>query len=117
MAEEVRADHIKVKWKKPKDNGGEELKGYIIEKMDLDTGRWVSAGEVKTKQSHLAIAFAFNISQFFHFLFNLLLTLTLEELIFFFNFQSWRLVDLLFTSKFSPHNEEILLKLKGCFMK
>lgn len=48
MAEEVRADHIKVKWKKPKDNGGEELKGYIIEKMDLDTGRWVSAGEVQT---------------------------------------------------------------------
>lgn len=46
-AEEVRADHITVSWKKPEDNGGSEITGYIIEKMDMDSGRWVSAGEVK----------------------------------------------------------------------
>lgn len=45
-AEEVRADHITVSWKKPKDNGGSEITGYILEKMDMETGRWVSAGEV-----------------------------------------------------------------------
>ena len=45
-AEEVRADHIKIKWKKPKDAGGCPLTGYVIEKMDTDTGRWVPAGEV-----------------------------------------------------------------------
>lgn len=45
-AEEVRADHITVSWKKPKDNGGSDITGYIIEKMDMDSGRWVSAGEV-----------------------------------------------------------------------
>lgn len=46
-AEEIRADHITVSWKKPEDNGGSEITGYIIEKMDMESGRWVSAGEVK----------------------------------------------------------------------
>lgn len=44
-AEEVRANHIKVKWQKPADNGGSEITGYVLEKMDMDTGRWVPAGE------------------------------------------------------------------------
>lgn len=44
--EEVRADHIKVSWKKPKDNGGSEITGYIVEKMELDSGQWIPAGEV-----------------------------------------------------------------------
>ena len=46
MAEEVRADHIKIKWKKPSDAGGTPITGYVVEKMDVDTGRWVTAGEV-----------------------------------------------------------------------
>lgn len=45
--EEVRKDHITVSWKKPPDNGGSDITGYIIEKMDMDSGRWVAAGEVK----------------------------------------------------------------------
>lgn len=44
--EEVRANHVKVKWDKPEDNGGTEITGYVLEKMDLDTGRWIPAGEV-----------------------------------------------------------------------
>lgn len=44
-AEEIRADHVKVKWKKPEDSGGSEVTGYILEKMDVDTGRWIPAGE------------------------------------------------------------------------
>lgn len=44
--EEVRNDHVKVKWNKPKDNGGTDLTGYTLEKMDMDTGRWIPAGEV-----------------------------------------------------------------------
>lgn len=48
-AEEVRADHITVSWKKPQDNGGSEITGYIVEKMDMDSGRWVAAGEVNKK--------------------------------------------------------------------
>lgn len=46
IADEIRADHIKIKWKKPEDTGGSPLTGYIIEKMDMDSGRWVAAGEV-----------------------------------------------------------------------
>ena len=44
--EEIRAQHATVKWKKPDDNGGSDITGYVIEKMDMDTGRWVPAGEV-----------------------------------------------------------------------
>lgn len=44
--EEVRSDHIKVKWQRPEDCGGTELTGYVLEKMDMDTGRWIPAGEV-----------------------------------------------------------------------
>uniref|UniRef100_T1HH40 Fibronectin type-III domain-containing protein n=1 Tax=Rhodnius prolixus TaxID=13249 RepID=T1HH40_RHOPR len=44
-AVEVRANHIKVTWNKPSDNGGSEITGYVIEKMDLETGRWIPAGE------------------------------------------------------------------------
>ncbi|XP_055385446.1 twitchin isoform X34 [Condylostylus longicornis] len=44
--EEVRADHVKVKWKKPEDTGGSPITGYVLEKMDEETGRWIPAGEV-----------------------------------------------------------------------
>jgi hypothetical protein len=44
--DEVRADHITISWKKPEDDGGTGITGYVIEKMDMDTGRWVPAGEV-----------------------------------------------------------------------
>lgn len=43
--EEVRSDHVKVKWDTPEDNGGTDITGYVLEKMDLDTGRWIPAGE------------------------------------------------------------------------
>lgn len=43
--EEVRSDHVKVKWNAPEDNGGTDITGYVLEKMDLDTGRWIPAGE------------------------------------------------------------------------
>lgn len=44
--EEVRSSHVKVKWDKPEDNGGTDITGYVLEKMDLETGRWIPAGEV-----------------------------------------------------------------------
>lgn len=43
--EEIRADHVKVKWKRPDDSGGSDITGYVLEKMDMDTGRWIPAGE------------------------------------------------------------------------
>lgn len=53
---EVRANHITVQWTQPEDNGGSEITGYVIEKMDMDTGRWVPAGEVSlSKLIHILI--------------------------------------------------------------
>lgn len=44
--DEVRAHHIKMKWKRPSDDGGCEITGYALERMDEETGRWIPAGEV-----------------------------------------------------------------------
>merc|ERR1719154_289266 len=44
--EEVRDKHVKLKWRKPKDDGGLPIEGYIIEKMDMDSGVWEPCGEV-----------------------------------------------------------------------
>ncbi|XP_011700590.1 PREDICTED: twitchin isoform X1 [Wasmannia auropunctata] len=48
--EEVRSDHVKVKWDTPEDNGGTDITGYVLEKMDLDTGRWIPAGETSPNE-------------------------------------------------------------------
>ncbi|XP_022252541.1 twitchin-like, partial [Limulus polyphemus] len=53
--EEVCADHVKLKWKKPKDTGGQDLKEYLIEKMDTDTGRWIPAGEVGPEKTDFKV--------------------------------------------------------------
>ncbi|GBN65977.1 Twitchin, partial [Araneus ventricosus] len=44
--EEVKAEKAVIKWDAPKDTGGSEIEGYLIEKQDTETGRWVPAGEV-----------------------------------------------------------------------
>ncbi|XP_054155728.1 twitchin-like [Oppia nitens] len=46
VVEVVFTESAKLKWKQPKDLGRSELKGYQIEKMDVDSGRWVPVGEV-----------------------------------------------------------------------
>ena len=44
--EEIRDKHVKLKWKKPEDDGGMPVSDYVIEKMDMDTGIWEPAGVV-----------------------------------------------------------------------
>jgi hypothetical protein len=44
-ATKIRADCATVAFRPPKDDGGCPILGYIIEKMDTETGRWVGAGE------------------------------------------------------------------------
>lgn len=43
---DVHADHVKLKWNKPKHTGGLPLSAYVVEKMDTLTGKWVPAGTV-----------------------------------------------------------------------
>lgn len=45
VPEKVRANYVTVKWQKPEDDGGSDITGYVLEKMDTETGRWVPAGE------------------------------------------------------------------------
>jgi hypothetical protein len=44
-ATKIRSDCATVTFNPPKDDGGCPILGYIIEKMDTETGRWVGAGE------------------------------------------------------------------------
>ncbi len=43
--EEVRAKRATVKWGAPSDDGGTPVTHFLLEKMDVDTGRWVPCGE------------------------------------------------------------------------
>ncbi len=44
---DVHSSHMVVHWKAPKDDGGSEIKHYIVEKQDQETMRWVKVGETK----------------------------------------------------------------------
>lgn len=43
---DVHKNGCKLKWNKPKDDGGLPLTAYALEKMDVATGRWVPVGKV-----------------------------------------------------------------------
>lgn len=43
----VTKESMTVSWKPPKDDGGSEIKHYIVEKQDQETMRWVKCGETK----------------------------------------------------------------------
>lgn len=46
VMEEVKVDKVTIKWRRPKDKGGaDDLDGYVVEKMNVETGRWIPAGE------------------------------------------------------------------------
>ena len=49
----VTAEGCKLKWKKPEDDGGEPVDHYLIERMDVDTGRWVPCGTSKTPEAEI----------------------------------------------------------------
>lgn len=41
---DVNKNGCTLKWKKPKDDGGEPIEGYLIEKFDPETGVWLPVG-------------------------------------------------------------------------
>lgn len=42
---DVHKEGCKLKWNKPKDDGGLPIKQYEIEKLDKETGRWTRCGK------------------------------------------------------------------------
>jgi len=41
----VHKEGCTLKWKKPKDDGGEPIEGYLVEKFDPETGVWLPVGK------------------------------------------------------------------------
>ena len=54
-AVDVHKEGCKLKWQKPKDDGGLPITGYVVEKMDAQTGRWVPAGYADGDKTELNI--------------------------------------------------------------
>jgi len=53
LVSDVHAEGCKLAWKPPKDDGGMPLDGYVVEKMDEATGKWVPCA--KTTQPEATI--------------------------------------------------------------
>ncbi|CAG2053028.1 unnamed protein product, partial [Timema podura] len=47
---DIHKDGCQLKWKKPKDDGGEPIESYLVEKFDPDTGIWLPVGRTKDPQ-------------------------------------------------------------------
>lgn len=51
---DVTADGCKLKWEPPEDDGGEPISGYVVERQDVETGRWVPVTTTKTPEAEVA---------------------------------------------------------------
>jgi len=43
VPDEVRAEHVKLSWAPPMDDGGTPITSYLVRYMDIDTGEWVTS--------------------------------------------------------------------------
>lgn len=50
---DVTAESVKLKWEKPDDDGGEPIEHYVVERMDVDTGRWVPVCTTKLPEAEV----------------------------------------------------------------
>lgn len=42
---DIHKDGCTLKWKRPKDDGGEPIENYVVEKLDPETGIWLPVGK------------------------------------------------------------------------
>ena len=52
---DVTKNGCKLKWDKPEDDGGKPLSGYLVEKLDKATGRWVPVGRTSPGETELEV--------------------------------------------------------------
>lgn len=50
---DVSSNGAKVKWDKPKDDGGKPVTAYVVEKMDAQTGRWIPVGRTQEPEMEI----------------------------------------------------------------
>ena len=46
LEDEVRAEHVKLSWEAPEDDGGTPIIKYIVRLLDLDYNEWINVCEV-----------------------------------------------------------------------
>ena len=51
--DEVRAEHIKMSWQRPDDDGGSPITGYVLRMMDLEAGNWITIDEASFERTCL----------------------------------------------------------------
>lgn len=47
---DIHKEGCTLKWKKPKDDGGEPVEGYVVEKYDPEAGVWLPVGRCKSPE-------------------------------------------------------------------
>ncbi len=55
LADEVRAEHVKLSWEAPEDDGGTPIIKYIVRLLDLDYNEWINVCEVCISSSNRKI--------------------------------------------------------------
>ena len=55
VASDIRGDGCKLKWKRPKDDGGSPIEYYQVEKLDPNTGLWVPTGRTKGPEPNIEL--------------------------------------------------------------
>ena len=51
---DVHAEGCTLAWEKPEDDGGEPIDHYVVERMDVDTGRWVPVTTTKLPEADVS---------------------------------------------------------------
>lgn len=52
---DIHKNGCTLKWKKPKDDGGEPIEAYVVEKYDPDSGVWLPAGKTTGPATKLEV--------------------------------------------------------------
>lgn len=67
---DVDKDSVTLNWKKPKNDGGQRVQGYVVEYKPVDGGKWKKANDVPVKDTSftgMSRVFIFVTSSFFYF--------------------------------------------------
>lgn len=59
VVNDITAEGCHLSWQKPEDDGGEPVDHYLIERMDLETGRWVPVATAKGTEADVREIFSF----------------------------------------------------------
>ena len=53
--DEVRAEHVKLSWSVPEDDGGTTITKYVVRVLDLEGGDWITMAEPKPENTNATL--------------------------------------------------------------